>query len=420
MANACKFLDKRFKLADGTFRVRIRITHERRSIYLTTKYSFDEDSYNKKIIAGKNINNNEKLLSAKREIENLEKKAISVINGLDVFTFDEFKSRFEQKGDRSNLVSLLSDYSRNLHEEGKFSNANIFVYASTLFKKYALYRFGSEVFPIKSVTPKELQNFQKWASSKIVDIDPSKAKRAYSLTTISMYLVRVQKVFNDLIRSQEISSVQYPFGKGLYQIPQSRNNKRALSLEEIMLLVHYNPTSKIEDFAKSMFIFSYLCSGMNMADIFNLKHSDIKNDRIIFIRQKTKGKGKIKELSIRITPDIKNIIDKHSEKRTDSEYLFGIFSSKMTELERYRAKDVAISRINRSLKLIASKIGLPTSISTYFARHSYATIQMEHGAPTEYISQRLGHSNLETTRAYLSQFSEIKETEFEANLLFRN
>ncbi|MEJ5993470.1 tyrosine-type recombinase/integrase [Pedobacter sp. Du54] len=417
MANASKFLDKRFKLSDGTFKVRIRVTHERKSIYLNTKYSFDEDTYTKKIVAGKNMNNNEELLRAKKGIQEIEDKAKEVIDNLSVFTFEDFKNHFEQKGNRSDLITLLSQQSETLKAAGKFSNANIYGYAADMFKQYANFKFKSDIFKVSQVTPNELSSFQEWAEKKILDKNGVVMKKAYSVTTISMYLVRVQKILNNLLATGELKKSLYPFGAKLFQIPQSINNKRPLTVDEIMLLVNYVPTTKVQDFAKSMFMFSYLCSGMNMADIFKLRNSDINNGKITFIRQKTKGKGKLKTLSINITPEIQQIIDSHKVHVINSDYIFKVYNDNMTDEQKYKAKDVAIGLINRSLKEIAKKIGLPSSISTYFARHSYATILMETGAPTIYISKRLGHSDLSTTEKYLSQFSKEKEEAFEANLL---
>lgn len=411
MANASKFLDKRFKLADGSYKVRIRVTHERKSIYLNTEYSFDEDTYNKKIVGGKNMNNNDELQKAKKAIEKKEAKANEVINNLPRFTFHDFKIRFEQKGDRSDLVALLKEQSILLKKEGKFSNANIYSYASDFFKQYANHKFKSDVFKISQVTPDELRSFQSWAERK------TEGKKAYSTTTISMYLVRIKRILNNLIASGELNSGLYPFGDKLYQIPESVNAKRPLTLDEIMLLYNYQPLTKVEDFAKSMFMFSYLCSGMNMADIFRLQHSNFSDDRITFIRQKTKGKGKVKTLSIKLTDEIRDIVSRHKIHSLNSNYVFRVFNDNMSEEEKHKAKDVAISSINRSLKEIATKVGITKSISTYYARHSYATILMESGTPTIYISKKLGHSSISTTEAYLSQFSKEKEEKFEASLL---
>jgi integrase/recombinase XerD len=404
MANASKFLDKRFKLADGTFKVRIRVTHERKSIYLNTIYSFDEKTYKGKIEKGLNMNNNKELIDAKKDIQDLEAKANKIIKELPVFSFDGFKARYEQKGDRADLVSLLLQEAEQHKENSKFSNANIFLSASNLFKRYAIEKYKTETLNISMITPDELRSFQSWAEKK------------YSITTISMYLVRTQKVFNNLIRSGEISKSLYPFGPGLYKIPQSINSKRPLTLDEIELLIAYQPASASQEFAKSMFLFSYLCGGMNMADIFSLRNSDICDDRITFVRRKTKAKTS-KTQTIRITPEISEILAKHKVHNLHSDYVFKVFNAQMTEFDKHKAKDAAILAINRSLKAMAKTIGLPLDISTYYARHSFATILMESEVPLAFISQKLGHADLKTTQNYLSQFSKEKEEQYMSSLL---
>ena len=43
-------------------------------------------------------------------------------------------------------------------------------------------------------------------------------------------------------------------------------------------------------------------------------------------------------------------------------------------------------------------------ISTYTARHSFATVLKRSGANIAYISESLGHQNLKTTENYLASF----------------
>jgi integrase/recombinase XerD len=410
MANASKFLDKRFKLADGTFKVRIRVTHQRKSIYINTPYSFDEKTYLSKIVKGLNMNNNEFVITAKKEIEKLEAKANNIIANLPNFSLDTFKIHFEQKGDRSDIIDLLYQESQLLKKRGNFSNANIYLSASNLFRRYAIEKFRKETFKVSMVIPSELKNFQSWAMSD------TEGKKAYSLTTISIYLVRVQKIFNNLIKSGELNQSAYPFGRDLYQIPQSLNAKRPLTVDEVMQLYNYEPKTNNEEFARAMFLFSYLCSGMNMADIFNLRVSDVKDDRILFVRQKTKNK-KPKILTVMLNEEIEAIIKKHKVYNLNSTYIFKVFNDRMTEEDKHKAKGSAILSINRSLKGIAKKIGLPLTISTYFARHSFATNLMESEAPIALISQKLGHASISTTQSYLSQFSKEVDEKYMSQLL---
>jgi len=66
---------------------------------------------------------------------------------------------------------------------------------------------------------------------------------------------------------------------------------------------------------------------------------------------------------------------------------------------------------NHYLKRIAKKIGITENISTYYARHSFATVLRNSGEPVAFISEQLGHSNVQTTENYLSSFDRKKRRE---------
>lgn len=130
-----KIPDKRLKLSDGTYRARLRIPHERKSIFIATDYSFNEKDY-AKMLTSKNMNNDVDMQKAKKGLTELEEKLIP-FKDLSVFTFEGFKTRYEQKGDRFDLITLLFDESERLRNNGKFSNANIYLSASRIFEKFA-------------------------------------------------------------------------------------------------------------------------------------------------------------------------------------------------------------------------------------------------------------------------------------------
>ncbi|MDN3585609.1 hypothetical protein QWY86_02950 [Pedobacter aquatilis] len=90
MANVAKFLDKRFELIDGTYRVRLRISHQRKSIFINTGYSFTEKDY-AKLLTGRNMNNDVDMQKAKKKLADFEDRANEIIKDLNVFSFDAFK-----------------------------------------------------------------------------------------------------------------------------------------------------------------------------------------------------------------------------------------------------------------------------------------------------------------------------------------
>jgi site-specific recombinase XerD len=68
--------------------------------------------------------------------------------------------------------------------------------------------------------------------------------------------------------------------------------------------------------------------------------------------------------------------------------------------------DLLVHLINDHMKQIALELEIPKPITTYCARHSFATILKNSGVFTEFISEALGHTSLETTKNYLAGFEQ--------------
>ncbi|MGA9648345.1 tyrosine-type recombinase/integrase, partial [Pedobacter sp.] len=288
------------------------------------------------------------------------------------------------------------------------------------------------VLQINTVNPKWLTELEKWAL-KVTYKKKTKEKDKggnwlttdelkYSRTTLGMYLIRVRSIFNEAISRKELSANLYPFhkadNKAGYKIPQGVNNKRALPLSQIMDLYKYESNTPGEQFAKDIFIFSYLASGMNMIDIFRLKWSDIKDNQFTFIRKKTENKtGGTNKITIAMNADLLAIMERHGSRKINTSYIFNVIPANATEKELKNKTLTAVASINASLKKIASRLGISTDISTYFARHSYSTNLMNNEAPLAFISKQLGHKDLKTTQNYLDSFTTEKASEYQANLL---
>ncbi len=70
----------------------------------------------------------------------------------------------------------------------------------------------------------------------------------------------------------------------------------------------------------------------------------------------------------------------------------------------YNRKLRMLRKINEGLKEIAKIVGIHSNLTTYVARHSYATILKKSGISTTVISQALGHESEKTTQIYLESF----------------
>jgi integrase len=150
-----------------------------------------------------------------------------------------------------------------------------------------------------------------------------------------------------------------------------------------------------------------------------LKYSNIQNGEIYFIRAKTINTAKVKkEICALITPEMQTIIDRWGspDKRPDT-YIFNFLKGDETPMQiKTRVRDV-ISNCNRCLRKIGKVINIE-GLSTYTARHSYATILKRPGANIAYISESLGHNDIKTTENYLASFEKeerVKNASFLTN-----
>jgi len=229
-----------------------------------------------------------------------------------------------------------------------------------------------------------------------------------SPSTVGIYLRPLRAIINKAIEDGSIHRDYYPFGKGKYQIPTARNIKKALSREELTMILNYQPESgSSHEFYKDLWMFSLYCNGMNVADICHLKNKNIQGDIIIYQRRKTINKYKANPKLIRIclTVAIQKIIDKWKQISNDpDEYIFPFLNHSMTaEQQKKRTKQIT-HNLNDNMKSIATALNITDKISSYTARHSFATAMKNIGASTEFISESFGHSSVAVTTLYLDSF----------------
>ena len=144
-----------------------------------------------------------------------------------------------------------------------------------------------------------------------------------------------------------------------------------------------------------------------MADICRLKYKNIEGDYLTFIRKKTSRtrRSDIKPIRCFLAPEAKAIISLHGNPDMKAEnYIFNILEHGIDAAREHEKIRFFTRHINRYMKNIAEKIGINSGVSTYAARHSFATVLKRKGASIDYIKDSLGHSDLKTTENYLDSF----------------
>jgi integrase len=172
------------------------------------------------------------------------------------------------------------------------------------------------------------------------------------------------------------------------------------------LIANYKSNNTQETFFRDVFMFSFLGCGMNLADIARLKYSNIENDELSFIREKTKNSAKNNEkLRIPITSKMREIIDSHGNKAIGYDsYIFPILNPAWREERKFAEVRQLTKQVNKYIKRIARSVGIQENVSSYVARHSWATIARNSGTSVEFISSALGHSSVKVTQTYLKSF----------------
>jgi integrase/recombinase XerD len=231
-----------------------------------------------------------------------------------------------------------------------------------------------------------------------------------SITTVGIYLRPLRAIINQAIEEGEFSREVYPFGKRRYQIPSSRNIKKALTLDEIGRIARFQaiPGTWWER-ARDMFMFSYFANGINMKDILKLKYANIDGEYVRFVRAKTHrtNRSNSTSISFHLSKELNDIINRLGNKNIQADnYIFPVLTDGITPEKEMADVQQFIQMINTYLKKIAEQVGIEKKVTTYFARHSFATVLKKSGMSPLFISESLGHTSLKTTEIYLDSFED--------------
>ena len=98
-----------------------------------------------------------------------------------------------------------------------------------------------------------------------------------------------------------------------------------------------------------------------------------------------------------------DILRRYTNKHSQSPYLLPILSS--TGSEGYRQYKSALRLYNQHLHQLSKMLHLNVPLTSYVARHSWATTAKEEGVAIAMISEGLGHSSEKVTNVYLASFN---------------
>lgn len=388
-------LDTRRPKQSGLYPVKVQVIHKRVQKYYATGKELSEADWKRlpdtKAAALSKVRNSIKnsydLIL--RNIEELASKGD--------FTFDALNVRLSRTsgGTINDAFRLKIDSLENEERIGTM------LYYDNIMKNVEA--FAGKHIAIDAVTVDWLKRFEKFLL------------KDKNHTTIGMHMRAIRAILNNARKAGELKEAQYPFGKGKYEIKTGESRKLALTLDQIAQIMQYYDGQNTERY-RDLWVFMYLCNGINTADLVRLQFSNIVDGEICYVRQKTqRTTNTIKEIRAIVTPEMQAIIDRWGNPKKPDNLIFPLIKPTDDPLiHKKRTKDLT-KRINTHMKMVGKAIGIE-NISTYTARHSYATVLKRSGANIAYISESLGHNSLKTTESYLASF-EKEERQKNAALL---
>jgi integrase/recombinase XerD len=388
------FFDTRSKLLDGNYPIKLTVYFGRQKKRYKTPFKATQE-VNDRLLANRLRDDSTKQL--KRQTVSWLDKQTMIAESIVPFTFTDFENVFYSEKTQSRKIqlndgvnSIYDKHIQSLKDEGRISTASSYGDSLTSMLSY------KKNLKVSQITPDFLKGYEKWMTDN-----------GRSLTTVGMYVRALRTIFNIAIENEVIDASKYPFKK--YTIPAPQKISRTLKKEEIKLIINYTAKRDADAIALDYWVFSFISNGMNFKDIALLKYGNINGDFIEFRRAKTKRTTKNNSLPIMVPLDysLLDIIKKRGNKSKKKEdYIFPILKHGLTPQQEYDHIKTFVRNTNKRLTRVGVELGLSHKVTSYVARHCFATIQKNNNAPLAYISEALGHSNLKTTQNYFGRFED--------------
>ena len=380
-------------LADGSHPLMVRISQLKAKKYLSTGLScpanlWDFDKHTPKrshpdrklleaILAQKKATYHTKLL----ELES-EQKSLSLQQLVQAIE--------EPKQSSQELFPFLTEVCENLVQSGKIGRARLYKRLLTSLKEFT----GSKQLCFNDIDVPFLNRYEAFLY-----------KQGLVENSIGTYFQVLRALLNKAIQAKCMKKEHYPFDNYSLGKFSTLTQKRAMSREDLQQIIALPlaADSKLQ-VARDYFLFSYYGQGMNFRDMATLKWKQVIKDRVIYTRLKT---GKMMQFKL-LAPALE-ILEKYKRAVSGEkdDFVFPILNkSEHTTPQQISNRINRVLRgVNASLKELAEAAKVPVHLTTYVARHTYATVLKQSGISTGVISEALGHKGEKITQTYLKNFS---------------
>jgi len=357
-----------------------RVVRQIQTAYRIYSSEWDADHSSVILPSSATPQRNDYLQELKETLETDKKKLLLVIARLEKegqpYTADIVVEHFHEGKELQGIIGYTLELNKKLRRIGK---KRMVARYTTTINSLQRYLKGGDV-PLEELDGTVIQGYEQWLKDS-----------GLCRNTTSFYIRNLRTIYNHAIDDGLVVSSS-PF-KHVYT-GIDKTVKRALPLEIIKQLkdldLSLHPRMEL---ARDMFLFSFYTRGMSFIDMAQLTPGHLQDGVLTYRRQKTS-----QQLHIKWEAPMQEIVAKY--KQDDSPYLLPIAQGEGAPF--WRQYKNAYSRITKQLKKIGEMIGLSIPLTTYVARHSWASIAKSKNVPVSAISEALGHDSEKTTQIYLS------------------
>ena len=287
----------------------------------------------------------------------------------------------KRKEQMNTLITFVSSLSEELEQSGRHGTAR--AYRSSLNR---LLEFtGNRQLTFSNLTPGLLKRYEQ-----------TLLIQGCKRNTVSLYMRMLRSVCNQAVR-REVAHIPSGLFDEVFTGTDS-SEKRAVNPAVIRRLRELElASSPVLETARDLFLLSFYLRGIPFVDLIRLRKSDLSRGMLRYRRSKT---GRL--LTVAVEPCAQEILRKYATQAAGSIYLLPVLSKEGKG--GYRQYQNALRRYNLHLHRLSALLGLKVNLTSYVARHSWATAAYRQGIPVAVISESLGHSSEKVTYTYLASF----------------
>lgn len=379
-------------LANGEHPLMLRVTKDRKRKYISLGISCNPKLWNSKTNEPRKNHPDKDVLTSIifKKIQSYNTEILNHKDDGKDFTPETLIKKVEIETKRITVFQFFDQHIQSLEESKKIGYAKTFRDTKAQIKTYT-----KKDLSFHEIDSNWLEKFESWLRSK--DLADN---------SISIRMRTLRTLWNEAIVKKYARQENYPFNEYKISKFSTDTRKRAISKDNIKAIesLELKPYSAIFE-AQQYFIFSYYAQGINFVDIAQLKWENLEDGRITYVRAKTKQK-----IVFRVSTPLERILNlwRPFTGNSKDNYIFPILKKDkhLTPQQQYDRTRKVLKRTNKHLKAIGETIGLDTPLTTYVARHSFATVLKQSGVSIGIISETLGHRTESITSTYLKDFED--------------